>query len=49
MKSNEWEASFVAILKHIAVKNSEYRQIQQYQLFQRGRQIGSSAVIEVKT
>ena len=38
MKS--WEVSFVAILKHIAVKNSNYGQMQQYLLFQHERDAG---------
>lgn len=38
MKS--WEVSFVAILKHIAVKNSDYGQMQQYLLFQHERDAG---------
>ena len=32
--------SFVAILKHIAVKNSDYGQMQQYLLFQHERDAG---------
>ena len=38
MKS--WGVSFVAILKHIAVKNSNYGQMQQYLLFQHERDAG---------
>ncbi len=38
MKS--WEVNFVAILKHIAVKNSNYGQMQQYLLFQHERDAG---------